>query len=225
MDNLTSEYLSQFRAPAFPGSYFVSFEGIEGAGKSTQLKTAKEFLESKGLRVIILREPGGTLFGEQLRKAILEAKQEINPLSEIYLFASSRAQMLTEVVLRELEVAGTVVICDRYIDSSMAYQGVARGLGLKTVLDIHSHFPLNLLPHKTFYVRINYETSQNRQKVRGAPKDYFESQKSDFHIKLIEGFDEAAKLFPNRITVINGERSIDEIELDIKDQLNELISQ
>jgi dTMP kinase len=215
--------LSNFRPPAFPGSLFLSFEGIEGAGKSTQIVKTKEFLESKGFRVLVLREPGGTTFGERLRGAILESKAKINPVAETHLFAASRAQLLDEVILKELSVAGTVVICDRYIDSTIAYQGHAGSLGVDKVLDWHDCFPLNLTPHRTFYIRIGLETSKNRQRVRGAPKDYFESQNDDFHLKLIEGYDQAASLFPNRIKVIDGERDFEKIQTDIEQELTELI--
>jgi hypothetical protein len=134
MKEITQELLNSFRSPAFPGSYFLSFEGIEGAGKSTQIIKVKEYLEQNHFRVLILREPGGTPFGEKLRQAILETKNEITPLAEAHLFAASRAQLLTEVILKELAEPNTVVICDRYIDSSLVYQGHSRGYrGLTSV--------------------------------------------------------------------------------------------
>lgn len=222
-NEITQELLLKFRAPAFPGSYFISFEGIEGAGKSTQITEAKNFLESKGFRVIVIREPGGTTFGEKLRQAILSSNQEIHPLAEAYLFASSRTQLLQEVILNELAIAGTVVICDRYIDSSLAYQGHSRELGVANVLQMHSIFPLTLVPHRTFYLRIGAKTSNVRQKIRNAPKDYFESKGEDFYQKLVTGYDLAAELFPERIQVINAERDLKQIGTDIEQSLLELI--
>ena len=109
--------ISCFQPPSFPSSYFLSFEGIEGSGKSTQLKILQSYLEGLGYRVIILREPGGTNYGEKLREAILASEEALHPIAEAYLFASSRAQLLKQVVLKELSVEKTVVICDRYIDS------------------------------------------------------------------------------------------------------------
>lgn len=223
MKEITQELLNSFRAPAFPGSYFISFEGIEGAGKSTQIVKLKNYLELKDYRVIVLREPGGTPFGEKMRQAILETKTEITPLAEAHLFASSRAQLLSEVILKELSVPNTVVICDRYIDSSMAYQGHSRGLGIVNVLDIHNAFPLNLVPHLTFYLRIDVETSELRQKIRNAPKDYFESKGVEFYKKLIIGYDTVSELFPNRIMKVDAQVTADQMSFIINDAIDKLI--
>ncbi len=224
MKEITQELLNSFRSPAFPGSFFISFEGIEGAGKSTQIVRLKNYLEEKNYRVIVLREPGGTPFGEKMRQAILETKTEITPLAEAHLFASSRAQLLSEVVLKELETPNTVVICDRYIDSSIAYQGHSRGLGIVNILEIHNIFPLNLVPHLTFYLKINAETSEVRQKIRNAPKDYFEARGPEFYKKLIVGYDTASELFPNRILVINAEDSQENITKVVTNSINQLLS-
>lgn len=225
MQQVSEELISKFRSPAFPGSYFLSFEGIEGAGKSSQIKTVTEYLEKKGYRVLILREPGGTPFGEKLRSAILNNTKDLHPISEAHLFASSRAQLLHEVILKELAVPSTVIICDRYIDSSLAYQGFAGGLGSKTILEIHQHFPLNLVPHRTFYIRIGVETSNKRQKIRNAPKDYFEAKGDEFYKKLIEAYDEIADHFPGRILVVDGEGNQEEIYKDIQKHLDELLAE
>ena len=224
MKEITHELLSSFRPPAFPGSYFFSFEGIEGAGKSTQITRLKKYLEDeKNFRVLVLREPGGTPFGEKLRQSILETKQEITPLAEAHLFASSRAQLLTEVMLKELAVPNTVIICDRYIDSSLVYQGHARGLGVAEVLQIHNTFPLNLVPHLTFYLRIDVETSEKRQKIRNAPKDYFEARGIEFYKKLVVGYDLMYELFPNRILKLDAEGSLDHVSNLILSTVENLI--
>lgn len=225
MKEITQDLLNSFRAPAFPGSFFLSFEGIEGAGKSTQIIRLKKHLEDKNFRVLVLREPGGTPFGEKMRQAILETKTEITPLAEAHLFASSRAQLLTEVILKELSVPNTVIICDRYLDSSLVYQGHSRGLGVAEILDIHNHFPLNLVPHLTFYLRINVETSEKRQKMRNAPKDYFEAKGVEFYKKLIVGYDLVAELFPHRIIKLDAEVSLDQMTMVILDAADKLINQ
>ncbi|QDK41649.1 dTMP kinase [Bacteriovorax stolpii] len=225
MKEITQELLNSFRAPAFPGSFFLSFEGIEGAGKSTQIIKLKNYLEEKNFRVLVLREPGGTPFGEKMRQAILETKTEITPLAEAHLFASSRAQLLSEVVLKELAIPNTVIICDRYIDSSLVYQGHSRGLGVAEVLNIHNVFPLNLVPHLTFYLRINVETSEKRQKMRNAPKDYFESKGVDFYKKLVVGYDLMAELFPHRILKLDAEVTLDQMTMQIFEATNKLINQ
>lgn len=223
-NTIPQELIQKFRSPEFPGSFFISFEGIEGAGKSTQIARLKDYLEKKNFRVLILREPGGTFFGERLREAILNAKTELHPLAEAHLFASSRTQLLSEVTLKELNVPNTVVIYDRYLDSSLAYQGVARGLGAREILEIHGQFPLTLVPHLTFYLRISPETSEKRQKMRNAPKDYFESRGMKFYESLVEGYDLASSLFKERILTLNAEQSLDNVELEIQDAVNQLIS-
>jgi dTMP kinase len=223
MAEITQDLLDQFRAPMFPGSFFLSFEGIEGAGKSTQILKTKEFLEKNNFRVIVLREPGGTPFGEKLRQAILEMKTEITPLAEAHLFLSSRAQLLSEVTLKELAVPNTIVIYDRYLDSTISYQGHSRGLGVAEILKIHQIFPLNLVPHLTFYLKISPETSNKRQKIRNAPKDYFESKGTAFYEKLVLGFDLASELFKNRIVAIDAERDLDSITRDIEKHLTKLL--
>ena len=224
MKEITQDLLNSFRSPAFPGSFFLSFEGIEGAGKSTQIIRLKNHLENKNFRVLILREPGGTPFGEKMRQAILETKTEITPLAEAHLFASSRAQLLSEVVLKELAVPNTVIICDRYIDSSLVYQGHSRGLGVAEVLNLHNAFPLNLVPHLTFYLRIGVETSEKRQKMRNAPKDYFEAKGVEFYKKLVVGYDLVAELFPNRILKLDAEVNLDEMTMRITEVVDNLIN-
>ena len=186
-------------------SLFISFEGIEGSGKTTQINELKQSFEKSGKEVLCLREPGGTEFGENLRSAILESKTAITPLAELCLFAASRAQLLNEKILPYLTKPDHVVIVDRYIDSSLAYQGFARGLGAQTVLDIHKHSPLNIFPHLSFYLRISLDISMQRQSARGNEKDYFEKEKSDFYQKLIDGYEYCYKHFPDRIKLINGE--------------------
>ncbi len=225
MENINNNLLQHFRPPAFPGSYFLSFEGIEGSGKSTQIKETTDFLEKKDFRVLLLREPGGTVFGEKLRKAILETKVDLHPLAEAHLFASARAELIHEVILKEMAIPNTIIISDRYIDSSLAYQGAARGLGIETILKIHQHFPLSLMPHLTLYFKIDIATSMERQKMRNAPKDYFESQNEAFYLKLIEGYDQSLELFPNRVKSIDAIASKEEVSKQVKNLINHLITQ
>ena len=212
-----------FRPPESPHSYFLSFEGIEACGKSTQIVKVKSYLEEKGFRVITLREPGGTSFGEKLRQAILESNEKVHPLAEAHLFAASRAQLLGQIILKELSTPKTIVICDRYIDSSLAYQGQARKLGCDTILTMHKDFPLNTVPHKTFYLKIDPDTSFERQKLRGSEKDYFEAEDRNFYQSLVDGYDLAAKLFPERILILDGLCQADEVFLTVKESIDRLI--
>ncbi|MBI2520789.1 MAG: dTMP kinase [Bdellovibrio sp.] len=223
MEHVPQELLQSFRPPAFHHSYFISFEGIEGSGKTTQIRLTKEFLEERNFRVLILREPGGTTFGEHLRQAVLSTTTQLHPLAEAYLFAASRAQLLHEVVMKELSIPNTVVICDRYLDSTLVYQGKARNLGHRLILEIHQHFPLNLTPHITFFLEIGLDTSRDRQRQRNSPKDYFEGQGEAFYRKLIEGYQEVRELFPDRICTLNGELVPDEVFALIQERLNALL--
>lgn len=194
--------------------HFVSFEGIEGSGKGTQVEMLADHLRSLHKKVTVVREPGATEFGEKLREAILGRKNPLSALAEAHLFASSRAQLLEEVVLPKLK-DGEYVICDRYIDSSLAYQGRARDLGSHTVLSIHSHYPLNLLPNITFYLDISIETSFQRQKSRNQTPDYFERERKPFYQKLIEGYQDCLNLFPERFIKCDGERGVEEVHRNI----------
>ena len=217
------QLLSNFHPPNFPDSYFISFEGIEGAGKSTHIKKLKVELEVQGMRTIVLREPGGTVFGENLRTAILQSNCPLHPLTEAHLFASSRAQLLYEITLKELAIPKTVIIYDRYLDSSLAYQGHARGLGVQTILELHNHYPLTLIPHLTLYIKISLQTSYQRQQIRNKNKDYFESQNSNFYQKLIDGYELSSQLFPQRIVSINGEQEESMVYQEVKQKVWQLI--
>ena len=206
-----------------PSSLFISFEGIEGSGKTTQIKKISEHFSNEGYTVTCLREPGGTTFGEGLREVILNSKAPITPISEALLFASSRAQLLSEVILPKLKQKKHVVIVDRYVDSSFAYQGVARGLGIKTINDIHSHHPLNIFPDMTLYLKIDLETSLKRQSTRGNEKDYFEKEKESFYTLLIKGFNICHEQFSDRIKIIDASMDMDSVTNQIKENIKALL--
>lgn len=193
----------------------ISFEGIEGAGKSTQISKFSEALIKSGANVHNFREPGATLIGEKLRAAILESKSQLNPLTEMYIFLAARNELLQTKIIPLLKDESNIVILDRYIDSSVAYQGMARGLGVKKVLELHNEYPLNLRPCLTFYLKINVATSLQRQSSRGNNKDYFEKENQLFYEKLIDGFDQMARLESQRIKEIDAAQSIDEISKSI----------
>ena len=202
-------------------SFLLSFEGIEGSGKSTQIQMLTKKLEASNYTVKYFREPGGTSFGEKLRSTILESTTPINPLAEANLFAASRAQLLSEKVLPLLGKKNHIVILDRYLDSSIAYQGMARGLGIDTILDLHKHSPLDTRPICTFYLQIDIETSMQRQSSRGNEKDYFEKENQNFYQSLIDGYELSSKRFPDRIQVINGKSNQDSIHQNILQTLKE----
>lgn len=206
------ELLKNFtKAPKSDGSFFISIEGIEGSGKSTQMNYIKDYLESIGKRVVLTREPGGTDFSEKLRSAILNSSVEIAPIAEAHLFAAARAQHLHEKILPELLIKNTVVMADRFIDSSFAYQGKARKLGIETILRLHTDYPLTVLPDLTLYFSIDYKTSIKRQKIRGEKLDYFEKNNKQFYLSLIDGYNSAASIFPHRVKTIDATKMPDEV--------------
>lgn len=206
-----------------PSSYLLSFEGIEGSGKSTQIQKLTENLKSQGKEVTYLREPGGTLFGEKLRSAILESKTELHPLAEAHLFASARAQILFEKVIPTLEKENQIIILDRFKDSSIAYQGFARKLGAQTIIDLHKNFPLNIQTDLTFYLAIDLQTSMDRQAKRGNEKDYFEKSNQSFYEELIKGYEYCANEYKN-IVRIDATKNIDQVFNDIESHIKGLIS-
>jgi dTMP kinase len=197
-------------------SFFLSFEGIEGSGKSTQIQKLSAYLEGLGFNVLVLREPGGSVFGEKLREALLTSNVPLHPMAEAFCFAASRSQLLTEKVLPHLEKNKAVVILDRYMDSSIAYQGFARGLGLETIAKLHEYPPLNHRPDLTIYLRIDLKTSEERQRQRGNEKDYFEKENQSFYQKLIDGYDACATHFPERIQTIDATTTQDSVFQEIK---------
>jgi dTMP kinase len=215
---------AQFQPPVTPESYFLSLEGIEGSGKSTQIKNVEKFLKDQGYRTLTLREPGGTGFGEKLREAVLTSSVKLHPLAECHLFLASRAQLLQEKILPFLLEPKSVIILDRYIDSTFAYQGKARRVGMETILTLHQHHPLNLIPHRTYFLDITLETSMLRQAKRGQEKDYFESQEAEFYLNLIDGYREVANLFSERVLKVNAEESEYLVTKTILDDLKRFIS-
>jgi len=202
---------------------FLSFEGIEGCGKSTQIKLISQYLQQNTkYKVHNFREPGGTTFGEKLREAMLGANSEIAPLAEAHLFASSRCQLLQEAVLPLLSTKNNIVIYDRYIHSSVSYQGFGAKLGPDTILGIHNNYPLNTIPHLTIYLEIDIETSKKRQAIRNNKKDYFESKPVSYYQHLIDGFNYCKDNFSD-FNVINGNRAKEEVHHDIISLVNKVI--
>ncbi len=205
-----------------PLENFITFEGIEGSGKSTQIQLFKEFLEGQGKTVHHYREPGSTALGDKLRAAMLESKEPINAEAQAHIFAASRAQLMSQKVLPALKDKNVIVLIDRYIDSSIAYQGYAGELGAKRVIQLHQSEPLNYLPTLTFYLAIDYETSLSRQNIRGEHRDYFESQKKDFYLKLIDGYDRIRQDQAQRYCFIDASKSVDEIQNQMQNHWSKL---
>jgi dTMP kinase len=178
---------------------FVTFEGLDGSGKSTQTKLLVERLEADGEDVVSTREPGGTALGERIRDLVLHG-DHVAPWAEALLYAAARAQHVEEVIRPALE-RGAAVVCDRYIDSSVAYQGVARGLGLERVLDLNLAAVGGLLPDRTFLLALDVAELPGRLRRE---HDRLERESDEFHALAGEGYRELAARFPERIVVLDG---------------------
>ncbi len=183
----------------------VTFEGVDGSGKSTQAALAAERLAEGGHEVVLTREPGGTPLGERIRKVLLDGP-EMTAWAEASLFAAARAE-LAERVIRPALARGAIVVSDRYLDSSLAYQGVARGLGIDRVLDLNAAVA-DLLPDRTFVLLVDEETSAARL---GARPDRMEREGAAFRAAVADGYRAVAERFPERIVVLDGSLSREEL--------------
>lgn len=191
---------------------FITFEGGEGTGKTTLIKTIKTALEQK-YDVITSREPGGSMICEAIRDVILNPIYKgVTPYTEALLLAAARAQHLDEVIIPAL-AANKIVLCDRYIDSSLAYQGYARNLGLEFILSINRYATMNM-PDLTFYIDLDPEVGMQRITHRDK-YDRLDQETKDFHELVRKGYQEIAKIYPDRIVTIDGNQSIDDITQEI----------
>jgi len=185
---------------------FISFEGLDGSGKTTQAEFLRARLEADGVEVVGTREPGGTALGERIRELVLHGNH-VTPWAEALLYAASRAQHVDEVVRPALE-RGATVICDRYVDSSVVYQGVARGLGLERVFDLNLAAVGGLMPDHTFLLQI--DPADVPERLIGE-HDRLEREGEAFRALAAAGYRDLAARFPERIFVIDGTRPEDEI--------------
>ena len=195
---------------------FVTFEGIDGSGKSTQARLLAEALAADGREVVLTREPGGTELGERIRELLLH-QGDVTPWAEATLFAAARAQ-LVETVIAPALARGADVVCDRYLDSSLAYQGIARGLGLERVLELNLHATGGVLPDRTYLLLVDPVDAARRVP---AARDRIEREDEDFRARVDSAYRELAETFPNRITTIDGSRPPDEIGREILDGLRQ----
>lgn len=194
----------------------ISFEGLEGSGKSTLLKLFCEQLTNSKIEFICFREPGATNLGEEIRNILLQTTHPVSDLSELLLFVSARAQLIHEKLTPLLD-HNIVIILDRYIDSSIAYQGYGHNLGHEYVENLHHSPGLDLFPDLTFYLDIDYPTSQNRQSKRKSKPDRIESREKEFFLKVREGYLQIAKRNPQRVRLIDATQNLEKVLSEIND--------
>ncbi len=194
---------------------FITFEGVECSGKSLQSRKLLEYLQSKNIPALLVREPGGTPVGEELRNIVLS--QDCAPVAELFIMSASRNQLTNNIILPAL-AEGKVVISDRYFHSSVVYQGYGRDIDPQIVKDISEVAVMGLKPDKTFILKPKYETVINRLSQKNQ-KDRIELESQDFHKKIYNGFLEIADQY-DYISILDGDLSPDEIHSVIINELN-----
>ena len=211
-----------------PGS-FISFEGIEGSGKSTQILRLADRLREAGKEVVLTREPGGTTLGRNLRSLLLQASDTPPcPMSELLLYAADRAQHLEELIEPAL-ARGAIVLTDRYLDATLAYQGYGRGLGCDLILKIHSHPPLDRRPVRTVLLDMEAEVGLNRARVRNtfegttASEGRFEEELLEFHARVRDGYLLLASQDPERYRVLDAGGGIEEVAERVWDTVRDIV--
>jgi len=211
-----------------PRGFFITFEGLDGSGKTTQLRRLAHTLTDAGHRVVTLRQPGGTALGDRIRGILLDSKSEatlgqISPLSELALMFADRAQSIAEIIEPAL-AAGAIVVCDRYTDSSEAYQGAGRQLGSARVLAIHAAVCNNLQPDLTLLLLPDLEASLKRARRRntrsvqqsGADENRFEREGTAFYQRIHAAYEAIAARDPERVVAVRDDASIGKIEAIIQ---------
>ncbi len=193
---------------------FITFEGIDGCGKTTQIRRLKNFLTEHNYEVLTVREPGGTEISEMIRNILLHSKNQISPVSELLLFNSARSVLVQEIIKPALE-QGKIVICDRFFDSTLAYQGYGRGLNLDDVKKCNQIASNGLIPDLTIYLSVSLEISKSR--TDRTEFDRFEQAGDEFFKRVINGFEQIAIDESNRIFKICSEEPIDEVSKKIID--------
>ena len=203
---------------------FISLEGIEGCGKSTQAKILSDYMSELGYCVVQTREPGGTPVAEKIREVLLDPKnQDLTSRTELLLYLASRSQHVEQLIMPALK-EGKIVICERFSDSTRAYQGYARGLDMDMIETLIRIATGNLEPDLTIILDMEVKEGLLRAERFKNYKDRLESENLDFHNKVRRGYLEIAKNNPNRIKVISAKGSIDDIHLRIRQYIDELLS-
>ncbi len=201
---------------------FITFEGIDGSGKSLQIEMLADYLTELGEKILVVREPGTTIIGEYVRNILMDKKNNtMSYKTEALLFMAARAQLMQEKIIPALENNYTV-ICDRFIDSSVVYQGIGRGLGEKFIKELNKFVTENIEPDITFFLDISPQNAWLR-KIGIQTSDRFESENINFHQKIYLGYKKLIAENPNRIICIDANVSPEEIHTQIVNAIKEKI--
>lgn len=202
---------------------FITIEGCEGSGKTSIIKILCEDLANNNISYLSTREPGGSKISEQIRNVILNVDNtKMDYMTEALLYAASRRQHLEEIVKPALN-EGKIVICDRYLDSSLAYQGYARGIGIEEVYNINMYATSGFLPDLTIYIDIPVEVGLERIKDNNRNVNRLDLEKVAFHKKVREGYLKIAQMYPERIKVIDGNADLEEVYKRVKKELKNIV--
>ncbi len=208
------------KKPKIDVSNFITFEGPDGSGKTTALDALKKYLDEKNVEYVFTREPGGSnsRAASEIRSVILDKKNELPDMTEALLYAADRRLNLERNIWPAL-AEGKIVLCDRYLDSSIAYQGYARGIGIQKIIELQDVVTEKTYPGLTILFDIEHSESSKRVDDR-AEKDRLELAGDDFHMKVYDGYHKLIKMFPERIKVVNAGQSIEKVFEDVKEIIN-----
>lgn len=202
-------------------SLFITFEGVEGSGKTTQVKLLQHYLESKGFPLLVSKEPGGTEVGEKIREILLHNKMNINPYTEVFLYLASRSENTVNLIMPALQ-SKKIVIVDRYSDSTLAYQISGRNLPEKIIIEINTLSTRGLTPDLTFL--LDFDPEQGLLRI-GLKKDRIERENIDFHLKVRAAYKKIARQNPERIVILDASNSVENIHKAIIKKISRYLPQ
>lgn len=200
----------------------ITFEGVEGSGKTTQVELLSEYLRGKGYNVLKTREPGGTALGEALRRILLQKDLKVLPLAEVLIFMSVRAQHMEEVIMPAL-ARGAVVLCDRFADATHVYQGYGRGVDFGIISTLNRLVTKGVTPNLTVLLDCEVATGLERKLAKDGGHDRFEEEAVAFHDRIRQGYLKLAEEEPKRFFVVNGRKGVEAIHETVRERVKKLL--
>ena len=200
---------------------FITFEGADATGKTTQVALLAEAMQTAGFDCVLTREPGGTTTAESIRELVLDPAMQVGDRAELMLYLAARAEHVQKLIKPALE-AGKIVICDRFMDSTLAYQGIARGLGVAEVLAVNSFATGGLLPDITFLLHVDQAVAEARRQARGQAMDRLEAESVAFKERVRQGFLQVQSMYPERIRLIDAQRDVQVIHAEIMQHIKQI---